>query len=97
MSFPSDFLWGGATAANQCEGAYLEDGKGLSTADVMTLGSHTQKRKTTKTVESQYIYPSHQAVDHFHHYQEDIALFAEMGFTVYRLSINWTRIFPQGD
>ena len=97
MGFPNDFLWGGATAANQCEGAYNVDGKGLSTADVMTLGSHTQKRKRTQDIDSQYYYPSHQAIDHYHHYKEDIALFAQMGFKVYRLSINWTRIFPNGD
>lgn len=97
MGFPNDFLWGGATAANQCEGAYNVDGKGLSTADVMTLGSHTQKRKRTQDIDSQYYYPSHQAIDHYHRYKEDIALFAQMGFKVYRLSINWTRIFPNGD
>lgn len=97
MSFPKDFLWGGATAANQCEGAYREQNKGLSTADVMVLGTHGKKRMITKTIEDSYHYPSHQAVDHFHRYKEDIALFAEMGFKVYRLSINWTRIFPNGD
>lgn len=97
MSFPKDFLWGGATAANQCEGAYLEQGKGLSTADVMTLGSHNEKRKISEHLEDKYYYPSHQAIDHFHKYKEDIALFAEMGFKVYRMSINWTRIFPNGD
>lgn len=95
--FPKDFLWGGATAANQIEGAYLENGKGLSTADVMTLGSHKKKRRITKSVEENEYYPSHNAIDFYHHYKEDIALFAEMGFKVYRMSINWTRIFPNGD
>ena len=95
--FPKDFLWGGATAANQIEGAYLENGKGLSTADVMTLGSHERKRRITKSVEENEYYPSHNAIDFYHHYKEDIALFAEMGFKVYRMSINWTRIFPNGD
>lgn len=97
MGFPEGFLWGGATAANQCEGAYDEDGKGLSTADVMTVGGNGRKREITEGVLPGRYYPSHDAVDHFHHYQEDIALFAEMGFKVYRMSINWTRIFPEGD
>lgn len=97
MSFPKDFLWGGATAANQCEGAYDLNGKGLSCADVMAVGSHGQKRRITEQIESELYYPSHHAVDHYHHYQEDIALFAQMGFKVYRMSINWTRIFPNGD
>lgn len=97
MSFPEGFLWGGATAANQIEGAYQEDGKGLSTADVMTAGSHTQKRRITKVLEEHTYYPSHTAIDHYHRYAEDLALLAEMGFKCYRLSINWTRIFPQGD
>ena len=94
--FPKDFLWGGATAANQIEGAYLENGKGLSTADVMTLGSHEKKRRITNSIEENEYYPSHNAIDFYHHYKEDIALFAEMGFKVYRMSINWTRIFPLG-
>lgn len=97
MSFPTDFLWGGATAANQCEGAFQEHGKGLSTADVMTLGAHGKKRIITKDIDQTYYYPSHKAVDHYHKYKEDIALFAEMGFNVYRMSIHWTRIFPKGD
>ena len=121
MSFPKGFLWGGATAANQFEGAYNEDGKGLSTADVMTNGTHQEARRITYTMpdgskhsqavmpfkslpdgavlechEGEY-YPSHQAIDFYHHYQEDIKLFAEMGFNCFRLSINWGRIFPNGD
>ena len=122
--FPKDFLWGGATAANQYEGAYLEDGKGLSTSDVMTNGSHTEPRKITwikpatgetgyvemafgksinfpkdaiPAVVDGYYYPSHTATDFYHHYQEDIKLMAEMGFKCFRLSINWARIFPNGD
>ncbi|MEL4505594.1 glycoside hydrolase family 1 protein [Luteococcus sp. H138] len=98
MTFPSDFLWGGATAANQFEGAYDADGKGLSTADVMDLGPRgVRKRQITKGVEPGRFYPSHTASDHYHRYVEDIDLMAEMGFTVYRLSIAWTRIFPNGD
>lgn len=97
MSFPKDFLWGGATAANQCEGAYNIDGKGLSTADVMTAGRHGVPREITDRVIDGKYYPSHNAVDHYHHYKEDIALFAEMGFKCYRLSIGWSRIYPNGD
>lgn len=97
MPFPADFLWGGATAANQCEGAYLEDGKGLDTADLMTAGSKNSPRKITKTVDPACYYPTHEAIDHYHRFREDIALFAEMGFTCYRMSISWARIFPHGD
>lgn len=97
MSFPKNFLWGGALAANQCEGAYLEDGKGLSTADVITGGSVNHPRMFAPNIKEEYYYPSHEAIDFYHHYKEDIALFAEMGFKVLRLSINWTRIFPNGD
>jgi len=97
MSFDKDFLWGGATAANQMEGGYLEGGKGLSTADVITEGSHEKKREITYTVKDDKYYPSHLAIDFYHRYKEDIALFAEMGFKCFRLSINWARIFPKGD
>ena len=71
--FPKDFLWGGATAANQIEGAYLENGKGLSTADVMTIGSHEKKRRITNSIKENEYYPSHNAIDFYHHYKEDIA------------------------
>ncbi|CVH79142.1 Aryl-phospho-beta-D-glucosidase BglH [Clostridiales bacterium CHKCI006] len=96
MSFKKDFLWGGATAANQCEGAWNEDGKGPNTADVMTAGSYQKERVNTLTVKEGIYYPSHKAIDHYHHFKEDIALFAEMGFKCYRLSINWARIYPNG-
>ncbi len=96
-AFKEDFLWGGATAANQVEGAYLEDGKGLSVADVVTAGSHTKPRIISLEQEEQYYYPSRTAADFYHHYKEDIALFAEMGFKAYRMSISWARIFPNGD
>lgn len=97
MKFPNDFLWGGAVAANQCEGGYREGGKGLSVADLMTGGSHTKPRRFTGELEEGTYYPSHNAIDFYHHYQEDIAMFAEMGFKVFRLSIAWSRIFPNGD
>ena len=95
--FPEGFLWGGATAANQLEGAYLEDGKGLSVPDLIKGGTVDTPRHITSEVQEGEYYPSHEAVDHYHHYKEDIALFGEMGFKVYRLSINWARIFPNGD
>ena len=95
MTLPKNFLWGGA--ANQFEGGYREDGKGLSTADVMTGGTHTTPRRITPKLEEGTYYPSHEAIDFYHNYKEDIRLFAEMGFNVFRMSINWTRIFPNGD
>ena len=97
MAFPKNFLWGGATAANQCEGAYLTDGKGLNTADVMTAGDVKTPREITDGIVDGKNYPSHIAIDHYGHYKEDIALFGEMGFKCYRMSINWARIFPNGD
>ena len=138
MAFPEHFLWGGATAANQLEGAYLEGGKGLSIADVMTCGGKSRFKVdlpaikpeyqkflskmryvtfekdgqdgaciafkqntypdhgTPKIVEGEY-YPNHEAIDFYHHYKEDIALMAEMGFKAYRMSIAWSRIYPNGD
>lgn len=95
--FPEHFLWGGAVAANQFEGAWNLDGKGPSTADCMTGGSLHKKREFTHGVIEGKYYPSHTAIDFYHHYKEDIKLFAEMGFKCFRTSINWTRIFPNGD
>lgn len=97
MGFPENFLWGGATAANQCEGAYLEDGKGLSVADVVTTGSRSRMREVTRKIREGYYYPSHKAIDFYHHYREDIALLGEMGFKAFRMSIAWSRVFPNGD
>jgi len=101
MSFPKGFLWGGATAANQCEGAWNEDGKGLSTVDVIPFGPDRMKvsRGIMEMLEcdEDHTYPAHEAIDFYHHYKEDIALFAEMGFKTYRMSISWTRILPNGD
>ncbi len=94
--FTKDFLWGGAVAANQCEGAWNEGGKGISGPDLCTGGSHTTSKRITRTLEADTLYPSHEAIDFYHHYKEDIALFAEMGFKVFRFSIAWTRIFPTG-
>ena len=90
--FPPGFLWGGATAANQLEGAYAEGGKGLSVQDVMPTGG-LGPRTAEPTPENLKL----EGIDHYHRYAEDIALFAEMGFSVYRFSIAWSRIFPNGD
>lgn len=101
MSLRKDFLWGGATAANQFEGAYLEGNKGLSTIDVIPAGKDRVaimkgEIKIAECDDNHY-YPSHEAVDFYHNYKEDIALLAEMGFKCFRLSIAWTRIFPNGN
>jgi 6-phospho-beta-glucosidase len=100
--FPPDFLWGGAVAANQVEGAYQEGGKGLSIADILPAGNtRLDFLKSSGPVQeidtSRYYYPNHEGVDFYHRYPQDIALFAEMGFKCLRFSIAWTRIFPQGD
>lgn len=121
MAFDKNFLWGGATAANQLEGGFQKDGKGLSTADVICVGDVNTKRRITYRYEDgsygsqvimpyadlpdnaicdinpQLYYPSHDGIDFYHRYKEDIALMAEMGFKCFRMSINWTRIFPNGD
>lgn len=99
--FSEGFLWGGATAANQCEGAYLGGNKGLSTVDVIPAGKDRfpVMKGEMKMLEcdGEHYYPSHEAVDFYHHYKEDIAMFAEMGFKTFRLSLSWARIFPNGD
>jgi len=95
--FPKEFLWGGAVAANQCEGAWNIGGKKESICDHLTAGSINKNRKFTSKILSEENYPSHEAVEFYHHYKEDIALLAEMGFKVFRLSIAWSRIFPNGD
>ncbi|MDI7385910.1 glycoside hydrolase family 1 protein [Cronobacter dublinensis] len=92
-TFPDGFLWGGAIAANQVEGAYLTDGKGLSTSDVQPqgiLGPVVERVPGDSGIKDV-------AIDFYHRYPEDIALFAEMGFSCLRVSIAWTRIFPNGD
>lgn len=119
MAFPENFLWGGASAANQYEGGWNEGGRGIAVSDLITDGTKENPRRiwcadnngneTTIQMgecmpigyhgilkDNEY-YPSHQATDFYHHYKEDIALMAEMGFKVFRLSIEWTRIFPNGD
>ena len=106
MAFPRDFLWGGSFSANQVEGAYNQDGKGLSIADIFPKGD----RKTggvfyrtldqileAKDDDNDLLYPKRRGIDFYHHYKQDIALFAEMGFKVLRFSISWSRIFPNVD
>ena len=119
MSFPKNFLWGGATAANQYEGGWNEDGKGPALSDYVTNGSLHEPRRIvlrlkdgTKKIISRFedvpegaeavlddsaYYPSHNATDFYHHYKEDIKLFAELGLKSYRMSIAWTRIYPTGE
>ncbi len=97
MVLSKDFLWGGATAANQCEGAWDRDGKGVSVADICTGGKFGQSKRITPVMEEGTFYPSREAIQHYDRFREDIALFAEMGFKCYRFSIAWTRIFPNGD
>lgn len=105
-----DFLWGGAVAANQVEGAFNVDGKGLSVADVMRYSyraDHDYKKQVQITSESiqqamqqgqdTTQYPKRRGIDTYHCYEEDIKLFAEMGFTALRISIAWTRLFPTGE
>lgn len=95
-TFRPDFLWGGAMAANQCEGAWNVDGKGSSVPDLLTGGTKDRPRRLTPQLEPDAFYPSHEAVDFYHHYREDIALAQEMGFRVFRMSVSWSRIFPTG-
>ncbi|MBP3871572.1 MAG: family 1 glycosylhydrolase [Faecalicoccus sp.] len=122
MGFPKNFLWGGATAANQYEGGYNLGGRGLSTMDAITGGGYKKPRlmtfqyadgsvgsspidssltgtvpeNTTGYILPDTYYPSHDATDFYHHYKEDIALFAEMGFKCFRMSVSWSRICPKG-
>ena len=96
MGFPKGFLWGGATAANQFEGGWLEDGKGASVPDHIRGGTVSTPRLWDKEIDENIYYPSHEATDFYHHYMEDIALYGEMGFKCYRMSINWARIYPTG-
>lgn len=110
MGFKKDFLWGGAVAANQIEGAWNVDGKGLSVADVATYKPKVDIKdyKKNVAVSSEQIqqaikdktdtdYPKRRGIDGYHHYKEDIKLFAELGFKTLRFSIAWTRLFPNGD
>lgn len=92
-----DFLWGGAFAAHQFEGGWNSDGKGPSVIDVITAGAHGKPRVIMDEIKEEVFYPNHEAIDFYHRYKEDIALFAEMGLKCLRTSIAWARIFPMGD
>lgn len=89
--FPKNFLWGGAVAANQCEGAYQEDGKGLSVQDVLPRGIRGSRTKLP-TEENLKL----EAIDFYHRYPQDIKMFAEMGFKVFRTSIAWVGFSRKG-
>lgn len=97
MKFKEDFLWGGSIAAHQCEGAWNEDGKGIGIMDLVTSGSYEVAREICKEIEDGKRYPSHEGIDFYHRFKEDIALFGEMGFKALRISIDWSRIYPNGD
>ena len=97
MTLKKDFLWGGAVAAHQLEGGWNAGGKGPSVADVMTAGANGVERRITDGVVSGENYPNHEAIDFYHRYKEDVALFNELGLNCFRTSIAWTRIFPDGD
>ncbi len=93
--FNENFLWGASTAANQVEGGWNEDGKGISVIDVQAKGMNSPREETDGVKKDRY-YSSHKAADFYHHYKKDIAMFAEMGMKAYRMSIAWTRIYPTG-
>ena len=101
MGFRKDFLWGGATAANQCEGGYNEGGRGLANVDVVPIGKDRYPIISGEmkmfNFDDEHFYPAKEAIDMYHNYKEDIKLFGEMGFKTYRCSIGWSRIFPNGD
>lgn len=109
--FPKDFLWGGAQAASQADGAYLEDGKGLNSSDVQPFlkglsneeiqeieseGMTLEKVRENISDKSHY-YPKRYGIDFYHTYESDIDLLSEMGFKTFRTSLDWSRIFPNGD
>ena len=106
--FPKGFLWGGAIAANQAEGAWNVDGKGPSMGDIEELPEkysrlkvvgfkHTKQELIDAAADTSKWYPRRTAIDFYHTYKSDLALMKEMGFTCFRTSFNWPRIFPQGD
>ncbi len=97
MSLRNDFLWGGAVAAHQLEGAFDACGRGLSICDVLTAGRNGVARRITDGIVEGEMYPNHEGIDFYHTYKEDIKLFKELGFKCFRTSISWSRIFPNGD
>ena len=105
QKFPDNFLWGGAVAANQCEGAWLTDGKLPDISDIVVgINSHDaglvwneDKGKWQMKLDPDKVYLSHDGIDFYHRYKEDLKLMKEMGFKAFRTSISWGRIFPNGD
>lgn len=106
--FPSDFLWGGALAGCQAEGAWLEDGKTMTVPEVMKFGKvdHKVTRQMKITMETiaeaemdfdTVKYPKRRGIDFYHTYKQDLALLAGMGLKCFRYSFSWARVFPQGD
>lgn len=98
IAFPNDFLWGAATSAAQVEGGWQEGGRGPSIMDILggSIDGSVHRQQTDKIMPHIY-YPGHEASDFYHNYKEDIAMMAEMGLKTYRMSISWSRIFPNGD
>jgi 6-phospho-beta-glucosidase len=106
--FKNDFLWGGAVAANQCEGAWQEGGKGWSVADILQfrndlpLNKKYNEEDTTEHIreamqDKEGFYPKRRGIDFYHTYKDDLKLLKGMGINSFRTSIAWTRIFPNGD
>ncbi len=101
IGFPSDFLWGGATSANQCEGSYNVGGRGIGHIDLLPQGetrwSIMQGHLDSFEPKENLHYPSRHGIEFYKHYKEDISLLSEMGFKVFRMSISWSRIYPTGE
>lgn len=97
MENSEKFFWGGSIASHQCDGAYDQDGKGPGIMDYVTAGSVSKPREFHDKCRDGVIYPSHYGIDFYHRYKEDIALFKEAGFTALRISVDWSRIYPNGD
>lgn len=97
MKLPNNFLWGGAISAHQCEGDYLSDGKGLNSQDFMYYDKQDEKKKYCDTIQENSYYPSHKGIGFYQNFKEDIKLIAAMNIKCFRFSINWSRIYPNGD
>ena len=108
--FPDGFLWGGALAANQVEGAWDVDSRGPSVADIATYKPNVDPKEYAAhhVVTSEGIaaaladrdvtyYPKRRGIDFYHRWREDLALFAELGFGVLRVSVAWSRLYPTGE
>ena len=101
FKLPENFLWGGAISANQAEGAFQDGGRGLCNIDMIPHGAQRMPVKLGHVphpvLHDDTYYPSHDGIDFYHHYKEDIALMAELGLKVFRTSISWSRLYPNGD